>query len=200
MAGKSRGLILIVPDTMNKPEKPQFSFKDLDLEQLTKALSENQNSVIKIGLLLGSLLLAWVMFNDHRTKDQALHAKISQEEQKLDAIKVHDVALGNLNNFKSSLPKKINEFELIALVSNYAKSYHIAIPSLSPAESKDMGLYDAINLKFNAEADNFKDMMFFLRKIEKSEFPLRLNSWSGHEEDNGNISFDIDITAVLIHT
>ncbi len=97
----------------------------------------------------------------------------------------------DINNFKSSLPNKLNEFELIALISKYAKLQHVAITSLSPAESKDMGLYDVINVSFEAMCDGFKDMILFLRKIEKSEFPLRVDSWSGHEAENGKITFSI---------
>ena len=50
-----------------------------------------------------------------------------------------------------------------------------------------MGLYDSIDVNFNANADSFKDMMLFLRKIEKSNSPLRINSWSGHEETAGKL-------------
>ena len=139
------------------------------------------------------------MFNDHRTKDQGLHTQMSQAQEKLEAIKTRDAAGQELDHFKSSLPKKINEFELITLISNYAKLYHVTITSLSPAESKDMGLYDAINVRFEAVSSDFKNMMLFLRKIEKSSSPLTVNTWSGHEGDDGKISFDIEISAVHIH-
>ena len=97
------------------------------------------------------------MFNDHRIKDQDLRTQMSQAQEKLEVLKARDAAIKDLNNFKSSLPKKLNEFELITLISNYAKLYHVTITSLSPAESKDMGLYDIINVSFNAESDNFKE-------------------------------------------
>jgi len=173
--------------------------KDLDAAQLIRTLSEHQNSLIKLVLIIASLLMAGLMFNDHRIKDQGLRARMSQAEEKLEVLKARDAAKGDLNNFKSSLPNKLNEFELITLISNYAKLHHVTITSLSPAESKDMGLYDVINVSFDAVSDNFKDAILFLRKIEKSNFPLSVDLWSGHEAENGKITFSIKISAVLIH-
>ena len=201
MAGQSWGLISIVLNIMLNLDKlnPQFSVEDLDAAKFAEALKKHRNSLITVVLIIGSLLMVGLMFNDHRIKEEGLRARISQAQKKLEVLKARDAAMGDLNNFKSSLPNKLNEFELIALISNYAKLCHVNIASLSPAESKDMGLYDIIHVSFNAVSDNFKDMMLFLRKIEKSNFPLRVDSWSGNEVKNGGISFVIEINAVLIH-
>jgi hypothetical protein len=86
------------------------------------------------------------------------------------------------------------------MISEYAKSNHVNITSLSPAESKDMGLYDSIDVTFDAVSENFKDMLLFLRNIEKSSAPLRIGSWLGSEAENGKITFSIAISAVFIHT
>jgi len=176
------------------------SIKDLDATRLTRILNEHRNSLIKIVLIIGSLLMAGLMFNDHRTKEQGMRARMSQAQEKLEVLKARDAAIQEFNNFKSSLPNKLNEFELITLISNYAKLQHITITSLKPAESKDMGYYDVIDVSFDAMSGNFKDLVLFLRKIEKSDFPLRVDSWSGHEAENGQITFSIKISAVLIHT
>ena len=138
------------------------------------------------------------MFNSHSNKD--LHSQISQLQQKMGVLKARDATIQDLNDFKSSLPKKVDESGLITLISDYAKIYHVKITSLAPAESRDMGLYDAVNANFNAVSDNFKNAILFLRKIEESKFPLRVNSWSGHEEQDGRITFAIEVSAVLIHT
>ena len=202
MAGKSRGLVSIVPNIMidlNKLNSQLNAIKDMDVTQLIDLVKEHQNFLIKVALVIGSLLMVGVMFNDHRVKDQGLRVQMFQTQQKLDALKARDGVIKDLNDFKSSMPKKLNEFELITLLSNYAGLYHVTIASLSPAESKDMGLYDVINVSFSAASDNFKDLILFLRKIEKSNFPLRVDSWSGHEAEKGKITFEIVISAVLIH-
>ena len=50
-----------------------------------------------------------------------------------------------------------------------------------------------------SDPDNFNDMMLFLRKIEKSDFPILIRSWNCHEEYDGRVNFTIVINAVLIH-
>ncbi len=175
------------------------SIKDLDPAQIIKAIREHLNSFIKLVLILGSLLIVGVMFNDHRIKDRDLRDRRAQAQKKLEVLNARDAAIRDLNNFKSSLPRKLNEFELITLISNCAQSHHVTITSLSPAESKDMGLYDVINVNFSAASDNFKDMMLFLRNIEKSNFPLRVDSWSGRAAENGKTTFEIEMSAVPIH-
>jgi hypothetical protein len=186
---------------MSEPEKTnsQFRLKNLETANLSQVLTEHQSSFIKIVLLLGVLIIGGLMFNAHRAKEQDLLSQVSLVQQKLDVIKARDAAIKDLNGYKSSLPKKLNEFELIALISDYAKLNHVTITSLSPAEGKDMGMYDVINVSFNATCDGFKDMVFFLSKIEKSTFPLRINVWSGRQEAKGKLNFAIEISAVLIH-
>ena len=201
-AGKSQDLISIVlknyMSSINKTSS-KFDINNMDAEQLTRALSEHQNTVIKLALIIGTLILVVMMFNDHHNKDRAIHAQISQVQLKLGAINNHGTAIQNLKDFQSSLPQKLNEIELITLISNYAKDGQVTISSLNPTESKDMGLYDFINVSFNAQSDDFKSMMLFLRKIEKSTFPLRIDTWSGHEDDSGKITFEVNVSAVLIH-
>ncbi len=203
MAGKPRGLISIVLNMkidLNKLNSAYSRIKDLDPAQLIKIIREHLNSFIKLVLILGSLLMAGVMFNDYRIKGQDLRARKAQVQEKLEVLNARDAAMRGLNDFKASLPHKLNEFELITLISNYAQLHHVTITSLSPAESKDMGLYDVINVNFSAASDNFKDMMLFLRKIEKSDFPLRVDSWSGSGAGNGKTTFEIEMSAVLIHS
>jgi hypothetical protein len=201
MAGKSRHLKSIVINIMINFNKlnSQFNIKDINLTELTRALEEHQDSLIKFALIMGSLLMVGVIFNNYRIKEQNLRFLMSRAQEKLEVLNARDAAVQNLNNFKSSLSKNLNESELITLISNYAKSHHVTIISLSPAESKDMGLYDIISISFEAVSDNFKDMTLFLRKIEKSNFPLRVESWSGHKVE-GKIAFSIELSAVLIHT
>ena len=202
MVSPSRGLLSIVLNPMidlNKLNSQLSTIKDMDVAQLIAIAKEHQNSLIKFALIVGSLLMVGRMFNDHRIQGQLLRVQMSQAQEKLEVLKARDATIRDLDDFKSSLPKKLNELELISLISNYAEAQHITIASLSPAESKDMGLYDVISLSFSATADHFKELILFLRKIEKSNFPLRVDSWSGYETDQGKITFAIVISAVLIH-
>lgn len=177
----------------------QFSLQDIDTAQLTKALSEHQNTIIKLALIIGTLVGAVLMFNDHSNNDRDLHLRLSKVKDKLNAIKAHDKATKDFEDFKSSIPKEINVFRLIPLISDYAKSYKNTVVSYTPDQSRNLGLYDALSVRFNMASDNFKNMMLFIRSIEKSSYPLRVESWSGQEKADGTITFEIQISAVHIH-
>ena len=136
---------------MNEPNKSksQFNLQDIDTAKLTEALSEHQNTLDqrKLSLVIGSLFIAvgWMVNNFH-LKEKDLRTQMSQAQDKLAVIKTRDAAVSALNEFKSSVPKKLNEFDLITLISDYAKAHHVSIfTAFSPAERKDMGIYDLIN-------------------------------------------------------
>lgn len=175
------------------------NIKDLDIAQVSRMLAEKRDILIKSALVVGALMVAAAIFNKHHVKDQSLRDQISQAQQKLDVIKARDASVEDINKFKASLPKSINEFELITLISDYAKLHNIVIPSLSPTDNRDLGLHSVINVNFDATADSFKDMMLFLRKIEKSDVPLRIDSWMGRQEEDGKIVFTIKVSLVVIH-
>ena len=186
---------------MANPDKPNLAsgFKNIDTAKFTEAMTEHQNSLIKLVLIVGTLVLAGLIFNDFRLKDQHWRLQMTQAQEKLDIIKAHEAALKGLNDFRSALPQRLNESELISLISNYATAHGVNIGSLSPAQSRDMGLYDVITIKFNATCNSFREMMLFLKNVERSGYPLRIDMWSGNESVDGKINFVIEISAVLIH-
>ena len=174
--------------------------KDLDVDKLLKLVVEYQNVLIRIVLIIGSLLMAGNMFTDYSVKSKALSTQMSDAQQKIAAIKDRDAAVVNINNFKSSIPQNLTESELITLISQFAKSYNVTITSLTPGGSDNLGLYDLLDVAFDASSNSFKNILLFIRKIETSKFPLRIDSWSGQETESKNITFRIKIDAVLIHT
>jgi len=184
---------------LDKLKSPSLDINNLDFSQIGKLVIQYQ-SVVKIILLAASLLLTAGMYNSYRLQEQALHTKIAQEQDKIQAIKSQQKVLDKLNHFKSSIQKELNVFDLVTLISNDAKLSSTSIASYSPGQNADKDLYSTVNVHFDVVSDNFKDMMVFLRKIERSEFPFIINSWSGNESSDGKISFSLDISAVHIHS
>ena len=99
MAGKWWPLIFIVPKYMLNLDKlnSQLDLNNLDIGKIIKLISEHQNTFIKIVLVVGTLFLAVMMFNDHRVKDQGIRTKIDALQQKLSVIKSRDQAVLDLN-------------------------------------------------------------------------------------------------------
>ena len=114
MASRSRVFISKVLDIMLDLNnlKTQFDPSNFDIVQIVKILREHLNSLIKVILIIATLIIARGMYYDHRSKEQNLLNQMTQGQMKLDSIQTREAMVGNLNSFKSYLPKKINEFEL----------------------------------------------------------------------------------------
>lgn len=185
---------------VNKPGT-SFNFqdlKDLDVDQLLELMGEYKNTVIKFVLIVVSLIIALMIFGGFQVKQRILQSQMAQIQQKIGAIKDRDNALKVLNDFKSSMPGNFTEMQLITTIADTARAQHITISSLSPAENMDMGLYDLVDVSVVVRTDDFRKMMFFLRRIETSQLPLRIDKLSGEASD-GQLTFTIKVSAVLIH-
>jgi hypothetical protein len=185
---------------LDKVNPPQFDINDIDAEKLMKLIGEYQGPIIKIVLILGSLVMAGKMFGDYHTKSQELSTEMTAAQQKLDAIKSRETAEAGIKDFKSLIPNDLTESQMITQISDFGKAYDVTITGISPIGSKDMGVYDLLTVSFNATSDNFKNILLMLKSIEESKNYLRIDSWSGQGDDKGNISFKIDVNAVLFHT
>jgi hypothetical protein len=182
---------------LNKIKSP-FSLSNLDSDTLLNPLTEHQSLLVKIGVVVGALIIAGLLFNDHHIKDQLLQNKMTQVNEKLEAIKDRNTAVQAVVKFKSSLPPKISENDLIDLITNYVRTFHVNITALSPPQSGRSNLYDTLNVTINGESANFKNMMLFIRAVEGPKSPLEINSWSGREDENGKMSFTMQISVVEI--
>lgn len=176
-----------------------IDLSEIDFSRLVIGLAEYKK-FIKIFFIVVSLLIAGMIFNEFHHKEQAIKTSVAQAQEKLEVIKSRNTAIQDLGRFKSTLPKEMDQFQLITEISNDANLYHVTITSLYPPEVKNFALYSVLNFQFTAVSDNFRKMMLFLRSIEKSVPPLRIDSWQGNEGEDGKVSADIQISAVHINT
>ena len=91
-------------------------------------------------MIIGALVIAGMIFNDYHIKEQGLRARMSQVQQKLDVIAGRQAAIKNLEDFKTSFPKGINEDKIITQITSYATAHGVSISSLSPAGDSGHGV------------------------------------------------------------
>jgi len=184
---------------MSEPQKlnTQIDLNNIDLNQIVQILTEYRNTALKLAVIIGALVVAGMMFNDCHTKEQVLRARISQVQQKLDVIASQQQAVKNLDDFKASFSKGINEDKIIPQITGYATAHGVSISSLSPTESQDMGLYDVIKVQLLGAAPDYKAMVLFLRDIEKSPYLFKVDLWEAN--GRGEVDFTMEISAVHVH-
>ncbi len=178
----------------------RFDINNIDINQIIEVLTRYLNTILKLAVVLGALVIAWMIFNDYRIKEQDLRLQMSQVQQKLDVIAGRQKAIGNLENLKSSFQKGINEDKIINQITSYATAHGVSISSLSPAESQEKTLYDVIRFDLSALAPDFQALVLFLRDIEKSKYFFMVDSWSlSQGGEQGGINFSMGISVVRVH-
>ena len=175
----------------------QFDINNIDINQVIKAITENQKYIVILFVVVTSFL-TFGMFKDQHVKEQAIRDQLTQEQGKFPIIKARDASIKDLADFKATIPNEINVFDLINLIQGYAKSFNTTV-AYSPSQNTDKGIHNDLTISFQVVSDNFSDMILFIRKIEKSKYPLVVDSWTGQEGAGGAFSYSIEIRAVHLH-
>ncbi|MBF0503750.1 MAG: hypothetical protein HQL14_01490 [Candidatus Omnitrophica bacterium] len=185
---------------MSDPKKSNLpaDLKSMDTDQIIQALTENLHVVLKSAVIVVALVVAGIMFNDNHSKEQGLRSRISQMQQKLDAITAQQKITKELEDFKASFPKGIDEDKIITQITVYATAHNLSISSFSPTDTQDMGLYDVINVDFKGTAPDYKALVLFIRDIEKSPYLFRVNSCSA--QGDTELSFSMKISVAHLHS
>jgi len=181
------------PKKINSP----FDLNNMDMDQIIQALTQYRSAVLKFVVILGALLVAGMIWNGYNRQQQSVRAQMSLGQQKLDMITSRQVAIKNLEDFKASFPKGINEDSIITQITTYATANGVSIGSLSPEESQNMGLYDVTRFTLNGAARDYKAMVLFLRDMEKSAYLFKVDSWEGHGE--GEVEFSMKMSVLHFH-
>jgi len=184
---------------MSDPKKLnlQVDFNNLNIDRIIQILTQYQNTVLKAVVIFGALLIAGMLFNGYNGQQQDIRLRMSGVQQKLDVIISRQEAIKNLEDFKASFPKGINEDQIITQITQYATANGISISSLSPEESQNMGLYDVTRVALMGVARDYKAMVLFLRDMEKSPYLFKMDSWEG--QGQGEINFSIKMSVLRFH-
>lgn len=184
---------------VNDPKKSNYpmDFKNINMDQIIQTLTQYQKVVLKSVVILGALLMAGMIFNSYNLQNQSVRTRMSLVQQKLDAIAGRQAAIKNLEDFKASFPKGINEDKIITQITRYATANGVSISSLSPEETQNMGLYDVTKVSLSGVARDYKAMVLFLRDMEKSSYLFKVDSWQG--QGQGEVDYSMKISVLNFH-
>ena len=183
-----------------KKPTSQFDLNNINVDQIIQALGEYKYLVLKLVMIGATCVMIWMGYNDFQIKSQLIRSQISNAGQKIEAIAQQQKAVKNLSDYKEHLPSGFSGDKIISRITAYATDHKVSINSFSPAEIKNMGLYDMINVSLTGMAPSYKAMVLFLRAIEKSSFRLTVDSWSGTVNGQwGEVNFTVAISARSFH-
>lgn len=149
--------------------------RNIDVEDIKNVLLSRLDITINIALIGLTLFGTIYIFNWHRGKTSQLQNKIIELEEKKQIVKHHTKIKKEFDAFVDAFPSFMTKDELGKKLSEYAVDNNVQIISFSPQENKNKGLYDISSFKLRASSTEFKDLILFLKDIEKAPYSIRVN-------------------------
>jgi len=158
--------------------------KNIDLSQIKDNIQSRPDIaaiVILIILTLGSLVFTYSKYT-HQTKE--IKKNILTLNKKLSVVNTQKEIQKEYNNFLESFPKSIPIDLLINKISENAIEHNVQIVSFSPVQEKAFKYSNLETITINISADNYLNMIFFIKSIEDSPYAVRIAKWSGIMTDS----------------
>ncbi len=182
--------IQALKDTINKLR--EINAKDLQYIvawQVARVFRHRVDILINIILVFATVIVLVVVSQWYSKISKGLKWEISQMEEQGGVIKDFERLRGEYEGLMSQFPKVIltDSLILISKLSEMATFRHVHILSFSPMkeEGKEDEYIKVATVQINAGADNYQDLMLFMKDIEDSPFGLRVEQWSAKMKEQG---------------
>ena len=168
---------------MNLGQLNKIDIKDLkniDYVKLAQVIKKRPDALINTVAIVGLLFFTFQFYTKRQIEVSKLKKEITASESKLEIIEIYNQTQTGLKEFMADVPKKITADDLINLVTDFAVASNVQIESFSPAKKQSESLYDLTSIILNISADDYKSIWLFIHNIEKSEYAVRIDNWTGY--------------------
>ena len=187
----------------------QFNFsrmqnlKDLDVNKVLQLVSEHKVKALTAGFAATAIIGALMVFGDYRTQAAQYQQQMAQLQEKMDVISRHERSVKALKGFLDALPQELEDEKMITQLTDYAAQNNVEIINYAPGQKKSDRSYDSSRVHLNVNAGNFKDVLAFVRTVERSPYFLRVESFVGSSKDDngaggGRLTAEIFISSVRV--
>ena len=161
---------------MNFSDLSQIDWKNIDLAKVLQGLIEKKELFLQV-ILSGITVIALIsIFNDYRKQSEKYHQEIRQLHEKSKLIGKHNEVLKRLNAFLSGLPKELDEDQFSDRILDYAAQNNLAIVSIVPGQKRAENLHDVYKSRLSMRANDYKDVLLFIKAVESSPYALKVDS------------------------
>ena len=157
----------------------EYDVKNIHFEKILKTLASRRDILVNIVLIIATLFFMGRIYRDRIEKMQTLTEKVSELENRSEAIVRYEDTKKELSRFVGSLSQGALEAEsIINSLNATAIDHDIQILTFTPRKKEGSSLYDLIAITINISARKYDDIGRFIRTIENSKKNLRVESWS----------------------
>ncbi len=158
-----------------------FNIRDLqniDARQLGDMLRQRLDIVLNIVLILVTIVITIGLVGSYGKRSQTLTWEIKQLEDRTAAVKESERLKGEYSKFLGSFPKFIVTDQLINKLSEFAANRRVQILSFSPMKEKSDDYIKVSGVQLNISAENYKNIVLFMKDVEDASYALRVGQWS----------------------
>jgi len=155
------------------------NLKDLDYKKILHDVLKKPDIVVIIVVVAITFFVSVFYFQKRNKEAKIYDREIPALEEKIKTIEEYNKVTDELQNIIDNIPEPITEGELIDFLTNVAMKYSAQIKSFSPAIEKEKNLHNLVEMTVSISVKDYRDLWVFINTIEKSAYPLRIESWAG---------------------
>ncbi len=175
--------------------------KSIDIQELVSLLWQKRNSLLIGVVIILGLIVAVALYSNFNNQKKKYEQQISLANEKISKVTNLNMAIHNHEEFLKTLPKKLDQENLLSVLADWATQFNVEVRSASPLKNKEEKLWDQGGVILQLQAKDFKDIMRFLHAIEKSEYAIRVDSWqisSTSGPKSSGILADVNLTTIIL--
>lgn len=140
---------------------------------------QNKIVVLNTALVLITLTVVVLSFGGRANENKQIGKKITELEERLAAVTQQNDITQNLNNFLEKFPGSLESDRVVNVLTDLAEKHNVQIRSISPLRTDQRQLYTKTTLDLSISVQNFQDLGWFIREIEKNGSTLYVEKFSG---------------------
>ena len=154
-----------------------LDINNIDINDLISRFLSQKVVIANIIVVVLGLLGGYYLYNNFTHQKQAAQQNIAMLQEKLATISTYQTTKKQFDEFKNTLPKSIDEDNLVDALSNYAIQNNVEVVSFSPVTSSDSAYYTRSSVDMNVRAKDFKQLVLFIKTLESEQMVLRLENY-----------------------
>lgn len=166
---------------MNLKDLNKIDIKDLqkiDLNEVKERVQSRPDLLINIALIVVTVFVIFSSFNKYKDVARTSKLQITKLKKRVDALEQFENVKKELSDFVKESPDAIAGDRFIQILSEIATRRNIQILSFSPTVRKSNKYIGLTSVEINIASENYADIILFVKDIEQSVHPIRINDLS----------------------
>lgn len=153
--------------------------KNINWLQVKDSLTSKPHIIINTALIIGTIFLTIGTYTKYKRQTLSLKREIPALEFKLSTLKEKDQLQAKYDDFFKTLPQPISGDQLIDTVSDLAIKNNVQILSAPETQKNSNDFSELAVARLQISADNYTDIVNFIKEVETAPYLIRVASWSG---------------------